>query len=208
MLLFMCTQLWAAEPSKEVMIASVSQESAGSVELGSETLSSFEISGGYGLSDALSIVASYGYGGIQTGYETPYRESGYEEDYYHSGDGRAFESDFSQHVLSVGARYRHRFNEWASVYGKAEGNVALHTIGFAPSISEEDPISKVTSMGVSFGGTAALGVMGSFQINEKVPDLFLYFEGGYNFLSASSFDSLGDLDMSGGYSSVGCGLRF
>jgi len=206
MLLFICSQLLAAEPSKEVMIASVNQESAESVELGSDALTSFEISAGYGLSEQLSLIASYGYGGIQTTYETPYRESEYQEDYY--GGSSAFESAFVQHALSVGVRYRHIFNDWASVYGKAEGNVALHTIDFAPSISAEDPISKVSSMGVSFGGTAALGMMGSFQITENLPDIFIYFEGGYNFLSASSFDSLGDLDMSGGYSSIGCGLRF
>ena len=208
MLLFICTQLFAAEPSKEVMIGSVNQESSGSSELGSDMLRSFELSGAYGLSDKLSVVASYGYGAIETVYETPYRESSYQEDYYYGGDGRAFESAFVQHQISVGARYRHTFNDWASVYGKAEGNVALHTLDFAPSISDDDPISKVSAMGVSFGGTAALGVMGSFQINEKIPDIFISFEGGYNFLTASSFDSIGDLDLSGGYSSLGFGLRF
>ena len=34
--------------------------------------------------------------------------------------------------------------------------------------------------------------MGSFQINEKIPDIFISLEGGYNFLTAASFDSIGD----------------
>ena len=208
MLLFICSQLLAAEPNKEIMVASVNQESTGSVELGTDSLTSFELSGSYGLSETLSVLVSYGYGGIQTGYEIPYRESAYEEDYYYGGDVRSFESSFAQHMLSVGARYRHSFNEWASMYGKAEGMIGLNTIKFAPSIRDEDPISSVSGMNLSFGGTAALGVMGSFQFSEKIPDIFLYFEGGYNLQSSISFDSLGDLDMSGGYSSFGCGLRF
>ena len=208
MFLFIFSQLLSAEPSKEVMIASVNQDSTGSVELGSGTLRSFEVSGSYGISEKLSVLVSYGYGGIQTSYEAPHRESAYQEDDYYGGHGYSFESGFGQHVLSVGARYRHVFNEWASAYGKAEGNVAAHTINFAPSISEDDPISKVDSMGISFGGTAALGVMGSFSIKENLPVFLIYFEGGYNFLSTASFDTIGDLDMSGGYSSVGCGLRF
>lgn len=208
MLLFICAQLFAAESSKEIMIGSVNQESSATSELGADILTSFELSGAYGVSEKLSVIASYGYGGIETSYETPYRESAEDYDSYYYGDGRAFQSAFVQHQLSVGARYRHTFNDWASVYGKAEGNVALHTVDFAPSIRDEDPISKVSTMGVSFGGTAALGVMGSFQINEKIPDIFISLEGGYNFLTAASFDSIGDLDLSGGYSSLGFGLRF
>lgn len=207
MLLFICSQLFAAEPGKEVMIASVNQESTGSVELGSESLTSFEVSGSYGLSETLSVIVSYGYGGIQTNYNSPHREASYGEDYY-AGNGYSFESGFAQHMLSVGAQYRHAFNDWASIYGKAEGNIALNTINFAPSISEDDPISKVDSMGVSFGGTAALGLMGSFALKENLPVVFIYFEGGYSMLSVASFDSIGDLDLSGGYSSIGCGLRF
>ena len=160
MLLFICSQLLAAEPSKEVMIASVNQDSTGSVELGSDRLTSFEVSGGYGLSEKLSVLFSYGYGGIQTSYESPYREESYEEDYY-VGSAYAFESEFSQHMISLGARYRHSFNDWASIYGKAEGNIGFQTINFTPSISEEDPISKVTSTALSFGGTASMGMMGS-----------------------------------------------
>ena len=85
MLLFICTQLFAAESSKEVMIASVNQESTASLELGTDVLTSFEISGAYGLSDKLSVIASYGYGGINTGYETPYRESAEDYDSYYYG---------------------------------------------------------------------------------------------------------------------------
>ena len=207
MLLFICSQLLAAEPSAEVMIASVNQDSTGSVELGSEKISSFELSGGYGLSETLSLLVSYGYGGIQTDYSAPHRESSYEEEYY-DGNDYSFQSGFSQHMVSIGARYRHSFTDWASVYGKAEGNIAVQTINFAPNVGEEDPISKVSAMGISFGGTAALGMMGSFEIKENLPVVFVYFEGGYNLLSTASFDSIGDLDMSGGYSSLGCGLRF
>ena len=53
---------------------------------------------------------------------------------------RSFESAFCTAPTLIGARYRHTFNDWASVYGKAEGNVALHTVDFAPSIRDEDPI--------------------------------------------------------------------
>lgn len=204
MLLFMCTQLWAAEPSKEVMIASVNQETAGSVGLGTDSISSVEIAGSYGLSEKISVLASYGYGGITTSYGFPNRESTY--DYYESAS--TLESAFGQHMISIGPRYRYVFNEWASIYGKVEGSLAVHTLRFAPSISDEDPVSKVNSMGISFGGAAALGLMGSIQLSETLPDIFVSLEMGYNFLSTSAFDSLGELDVSGGYSSLGCGLRF
>ena len=65
MLLFICAQLFAAESSKEIMIGSVNQESTSSSELGADILTSFELSGAYGLSDKLSVIASYGYGGIE-----------------------------------------------------------------------------------------------------------------------------------------------
>ena len=207
MLLLICSQLLASEPGTEVMIASVSQGSEGSVELGSANLSSVEVSGSFGLTKTISLLASYGYGTIQTDYDTPYRESSSEEGYY-DGSDYSFESGFSQHMISIGARYRHSLNDWASIYGKAEGNIAVHTIAFAPIISDEDPISKVSSLGLAFGGTASLGVMGTIDLKENLPAVFVYFEGGYNLLSAASFDSIGDLNLSGGYSSIGGGFRF
>ena len=207
MFLFICTQLWAAEPTKEVQIASVNQPSTGSAELGSEVLSSFEVEANYGLSEKLSVLVSYGYGGITTNYDVPSRESANDEDYYYQ-ETSSLQSLFAQHMISAGARYSYTFNEWASIYGKVEGNVALQTLDFAPSIGEEDPISKISSMGMSFGGTLGLGVMGSIQLKDRFPDLFVSFEAGYRALSPASFDTLGDLDVSGGYSSLGCGVRF
>jgi hypothetical protein len=108
----------------------------------------------------------------------------------------------------VGPRYRHSFNEWGSVYAKLEGIMALTTLDLSTSLSEEDPISQTKTMSPSFGGSLALGAMGSIVLQEKMPDLLMSFEFGYALQSSASYEKIGSLDLSGLYSSLGVGLRF
>ena len=206
MLFFMYAQVLAAEPSKEIIISSVSQDSSAREKLGADQLSSFEIAGVYGLKPNLSVLLSYGYGTITTNYDTPYRESSYVYDYY--DNKYAFESAFAQHMLSVGPRYRHIFNDWASVYGKAEGTLSFSSIRYATSVTEEEPISQRSSSALSFGVTVAGGLMGSFQFRENMPQVLISLELGYSAQGASTYEKLGSLDLSGAYSSLGAGLRF
>jgi hypothetical protein len=104
MLLLILTQVWASEPTKEFTLSSVNQKNNASLKLGVDQLSSVELTVGYGLSEKIAVIASYGYGEIVTKYDTPYSEESYEDDYNQSR--RAFESAFTQHMISVGPRYR------------------------------------------------------------------------------------------------------
>lgn len=206
MLLFLCTELLAAEPSKEIMFSSVTQDNDARVELGAEQFSSFEMSGAYGVNKNLSFILSYGYGSIITSYDTPYREYTYGYDYNEKGS--SFGSQFAQHMLSIGPRYSHIFNDWASVYGKVEGTIAFSTMRFTTSLSEEEPLSQLSSSAISFGGILAGGAMGTIRFKKNLPDVLISFELGYSLQTRSSFEKMGDLDCTGRYSSLGIGLRF
>jgi hypothetical protein len=206
MLLLILTQVWASEPTKEFTLSSVNQKNNASLKLGVDQLSSVELTVGYGLSEKIAVIASYGYGEIVTKYDTPYSEESYEDDYNQSR--RAFESAFTQHMISVGPRYRHIFNDWGSVYGTLEGSLAMTTFDISTSLQEEDPVSKTNTSALSFGGSFAVGAMGSIRFKEDVPELILSFEMGYSLQSQPSYENMGPLDLSGMYSSLGCGVRF
>jgi hypothetical protein len=53
-----------------------------------------------------------------------------------------------------------------------------------------------------------VGAMGSIRFKEDVPELTLSFEMGYSLQSQPSYENMGPLDLSGMYSSLGCGVRF
>ena len=111
-------------------------------------------------------------------------------------------------MISVGPRYHHHLNDFGSVYGKLEGIVALTTLDISTALFEDDPVSQTETSSPSFGGSLALGAMGIIRIKENMPELVLSFEVGYTLQSAASYEKIGTLDLSGMYSSLGCGIRF
>ena len=206
MLLFILGNLWAA-PQNEVLISNESQEAAVSTSLGVEELSTLRVSFSYGLSDVLSVVSSYGYSHVITDYASSSHNSyGYEEDMYYHSNG--FSSDFVQHQLHVGPRYMWQAKDWLGVYGKAEGVVSYSSFYAVPSLEAKDPDPEVKNNSFSFGGTLSGGLMGTLSLGEDIPSLLLYVEGGYRLQTASTYGSLGDLNLSGGYTSMGIGTRF
>ena len=206
MLLFILGNLWAA-PQNEILISNESQDTAAATSLGIEDLSTPRISFSYGLSEVLSIVSSYGYSHVITDYGSSAQNSyGYEEDMYYQSN--SFSSDFAQHQLQIGPRYTWQAKDWIGVFGKAEAVVSYSSFYAAPSLDAKDPNPEVKSDAFSFGGTVSGGLMGTISLDEDLPSLLLYIEGGYRLQTASTYGSLGDLDLSGGYTSMGVGTRF
>jgi len=209
-LLLTFANAWAAEPNKEIQI-STTQTNANAVEvLGADQLSGIELSFVYGLSDALGIGVSYNYGQIITNHSVGANNGYYDEydDYYYEPEFDQFESDFTQHQLQLGPRYSYGFRDWLSLYGKAEGVVSYSSVYATPSLEDKNPNPEITGSAVSFGGIVAGGVTGSLSLGKDVPTLLLSFEIGYGLQSPAQYQSIGDLDLSGGYSAFGLGARF
>ena len=207
MLLFILGNIWAAEPKHEILISNENQSSAAATALGLEELATPRISFSYGLSESLSVVTSYGYSQVITNHGASYNDSyGYEEDMYYQSN--RFESDFSQHQLHIGPRYLWQLRDWLGLYGKLDGVVSYSSFYAASSLEEKDPNPEIQSDSISFGGALSAGVMGTISLGEKVPVLLLYIERGYRLQTATNYGSLGNLDTSGDYTTLGIGTRF
>jgi len=207
MLLFILGNIWAAEPKHEILISNENQSSTAATALGLEELSTPRISFSYGLSENLSVVTSYGYSHVITNYGSSYNDSyGYEEEM--SYQRNSFESEFAQHQLHIGPRYLWPLRDWLGVYGKLDGVVSYSSFYAASSLEEKDPDPEVQSNSISFGGALSAGVMGTLSLGEDIPDLLIYIERGYRLQTAAKYGSIGTLDTSGDYMTLGVGTRF
>ena len=182
MLLFICAQLFAAEPSKESWLDLSIKRVQGSVSWDHLTHLSFPVAMAYRNSSRSCFIWIW-----RNQDQLRLHIANRLKKILLYGDGRAFEcfctTDF------IGARYRHRLMI-GQAYMERQKEMLRYTIDFAPSISEEDQFPRWAPWGF-FWRNSSTGWWDRFRSTRKFQILFWR---RVQFSHSASFDSIGDLD--------------
>jgi len=159
---------------------------------------------GVSLGEHLSVLGSYRYGADGN---TVYNDE-WNEDDTTDAPGDEFKAAFYGHTLSVGPKLSGRINRYFAAYGTAQLSGQLATIRVDADPILDDDATQLQERGFAPGVIGAAGLEANLPFNQRAWTPAVYLEMGYGHTLAMKFDTFGEMNFSGFYTSWGLGVRF